>query len=101
MAIEALRLVKEWGTARIQAHCASLWAPVLDALGGARATRSRTPAWRGHHLVGVRPPAGADTSALAARLAAADVHVSWRGASIRVSPHLYNTPEDMQALVPR
>jgi selenocysteine lyase/cysteine desulfurase len=46
----------------------------------------------------VRPPASADSSVLAARLAAANVHVSWRGTSIRVSPHLYNTPDDMQAL---
>lgn len=34
-----------------------------------------------------------------ARLAAARVHVSLRGASIRVSPHLYNTVDDMQALL--
>ena len=97
MTIEALRVVKGWGTERIQAHCASLWAPVLEPLGEAGYT-IEDEAWRGHHLVGVRPPAGADVSALAARLAAANVHVSWRGTSMRVSPHLYNTPEDMQAL---
>ncbi|AMY11239.1 putative cysteine desulfurase [Luteitalea pratensis] len=97
MTIEALRLVKGWGTARIQAHCASLWGPVLEGLVEA-GYAIEDAAWRGRHLVGVRPPASADSSVLAARLAAANVHVSWRGTSIRVSPHLYNTPEDMQAL---
>ena len=75
-----------------------LWAPVLDGLTGSAGYAIEDAAWRGHHLVGVRPPVGADMRDMAARLAAADVHVSWRGASIRVSPHLYNTPEDMQAL---
>ena len=97
MTIEALRVVKEWGTARIQAHCESLWAPVLGPLGEA-GYAIEDAAWRGHHVVGVRPPAGADTAALAARLTAARVQVSWRGTSMRVSPHLYNTPEDMAAL---
>ena len=68
MAIEALRLVKSWGTARIQAHCA-----VVVGAGAGRAWEAgyaiEDAAWRGHHLVGLRPPAGADTSALAARLA--------------------------------
>jgi len=60
--------------------------------------RIEDPAWRGAHLVGVRPPAGADLGDIATRLAAARVHVSMRGTSIRVSPHLYNTAEDMQAI---
>ena len=98
MAIEALRLVREWGTSRIQAHTASLWAPVLEPLRAA-GYRIEDPAWRGAHLVGVRPPAGADLGDIATRLAAARVHVSMRGTSIRVSPHLYNTAEDMQALL--
>nr|WP_247717886.1 aminotransferase class V-fold PLP-dependent enzyme [Qipengyuania proteolytica] len=33
------------------------------------------------------------------RLAARQVHVSLRGASLRVTPHLYNTPEDSDALL--
>jgi selenocysteine lyase/cysteine desulfurase len=97
MAIEALRLVKAWGTDRIQSHAASLWAPVLEPLRNA-GYAIEDASWRGAHLVGVRPPDGTDMRALAERLAAARVHVSLRGASIRVSPHLYNTPEDMQAL---
>jgi selenocysteine lyase/cysteine desulfurase len=98
MAIEALRLVQEWGTARIQAHAAALWAPALARLSEA-GYAVEDPAWRGAHLVGVRPPEGTDLTAVMQRLASARVHVSLRGTAIRVSPHLYNTPRDMQALV--
>jgi len=97
MASEALRLVTAWGTERIQAHASSLWAPVLEPLTEA-GYAIEDAAWRGAHLVGLRPPEGIDLLDVASRLAAARVHVSMRGVSIRVSPHLYNTPEDMQAL---
>jgi len=36
---------------------------------------------------------------LPARLAAANIFVSVRGNSIRVSPHLYNTAEDVDRLL--
>ena len=35
---------------------------------------------------------------LAGRLAAANVFVSVRGSSIRVGPHLHNTPEDLDRM---
>lgn len=98
MAAEALRLVREWGVARIQAHTADLWAPVLQPLQHA-GYAVEDAAWRGAHLVGVRPPPGADVGRLGRQLAEARVVVSLRGASIRVSPHLYNTREDMAALL--
>ena len=63
MTIEALRLVKSWGTARIQAHCAACcgrqcWTRLREAGYAIEAPRGVA-----HHLVGLRPPAGADTSA--------------------------------------
>ena len=33
---------------------------------------------------------------LGARLAAENIHVSVRGASVRVTPHLYNNDEDIE-----
>ncbi len=98
MAIEALRLVEEWGASRIQAHTAALWAPALAQLREA-GYAMEDEAWRGSHLVGLRPPASTDMSTVASRLAEARIHVSLRGSSIRVSPHLNNTAADMDALV--
>jgi selenocysteine lyase/cysteine desulfurase len=49
---------------------------------------------RARHLIGLMlgPDAPAD---LATRLMRHDVFVSVRGSSVRVSPHLYNTEEDV------
>ena len=98
MASEALRLVASWGPEAIQAHGASLWAPVLGPLRQA-GYAIEDDAWRGQHLVGLRVPPERDMASLARRLTEHAVHVSLRGDAIRVSPHLYNTPDDMQALL--
>lgn len=98
MAIEALRLVRAWTPDRIQAHAAQLWAPIVPQLQAAGYT-AEDEAWRGQHVVGVRPPPGTDMATIAARLAERRVMVSLRGAAVRVSPHLYNTAADMQALL--
>ena len=98
MAIEALRLVRHWGTTAIQAHAAALWAPVLEVL-RAYGYAIEDASGRGHHLVGLRAPDGADLDAIGRRLADRRVMVSLRGDAVRVSPHLYNTPDDMRALV--
>jgi selenocysteine lyase/cysteine desulfurase len=53
---------------------------------------------RESHLMGVRLPRGTP-GGLADALAAADVHVSIRGDSVRISPHVYNTVEDVDRLL--
>ncbi len=94
----ALREKLEWGTDNIQAYCQQLWEePVkqLSALGVSFEPESE----RAHHLVGIRLPAGTDVIKVQDALAARQVIVAGRGQGIRVSPHLYNTDEDMNALV--
>jgi selenocysteine lyase/cysteine desulfurase len=48
-------------------------------------------------MLGVRLPAAA-APGVAAALAAADVHASVRGTSLRLSPHLWTTEEDVARL---
>lgn len=94
----ALREKLEWTTERIQAHCQSLWqtsTPALEELG----VLFEPEAERAHHLMGLRLPAGIDVMKVQQELAARKVIVAARGQGIRVSPHLYNTEEDMAALV--
>jgi selenocysteine lyase/cysteine desulfurase len=45
------------------------------------------------------PDDGPEPAALAAALAAAQVHVSIRGTAVRVSAHAFNTPEDVDRLI--
>jgi len=48
--------------------------------------------------VGLRLPPGAELPRIVAGLRARNLLVSQRRTSLRVSPHVYNSPEDMDAL---
>lgn len=91
------------------AQLASWTVPVVSATIGALTDRVATgaaalgyvsapPALRAPHMLGLRAVSGVPPG-LAARLAAERVHVSVRGDSIRVSPHVYNTTEDVDRLL--
>ena len=96
MVIAALELITEWGVDFIAAalrHRTSDLAARAEAAGFEVAADSH----RSPHLVGLRSAEGLDPS-LAPSLAADSVIVSVRGDSIRVSPHLYNTDDDVDRL---
>jgi selenocysteine lyase/cysteine desulfurase len=97
MAIAALEQILAWGVSSIAATLGELTAAIAS---GAASLGYRTapPDLRGPHMLGLRNPSGVPAS-LAARLADQQIHVSIRGDSIRVSPHLYNTPDDVARLL--
>ncbi len=95
---ESLRQILAWGVAEIQAYCAHLGETLLDALGEGAPFTLNPPEERGAHLFGVRVPDPAAIPSVLEQLAARKVYVSQRGSSVRVSPNVYNTPEDMAAL---
>ena len=75
------------------------------ALGGAIADRVRalglqtsSDSLRAGHFLGVRFPGGVPEDLLSV-LARNRVHVSVRGDSMRVTPHLYNDDDDVERLV--
>ncbi|MEX2572029.1 MAG: aminotransferase class V-fold PLP-dependent enzyme [Gemmatimonadota bacterium] len=93
----ALELVTEWGAERIQQYCGDLLPPfVADVRELGFGIEDAD--WRGSHLFGLRPPATFDRTRLQEALTRRRVSVSVRGDSIRISPHLYSTREDMSAL---
>ena len=96
MANEALRRILAWGVDNIADTLSGLTARIEDE---ARELGMKTvPAERrAGHMIGLTldPEAPKD---LAARLAQENVFVSMRGRNLRVSPHLYNTEEDVQRL---
>ena len=96
VAIAALEQILAWEVERIAATVAPLTARVerrAAELGLAALPAAR----RAAHLVGVDLPASAPPD-LTSRLAARGVHVSVRGRSLRVSPHVYNRPADVDRL---
>ncbi|MBI4408313.1 MAG: aminotransferase class V-fold PLP-dependent enzyme [Gemmatimonadetes bacterium] len=98
MLIAALEQVLEWAPARIQEYCRALSAELLEE---ARALgyRVEEEAWRGAHLFGVRTPPGLDLERLQRLLAEQNVIASLRGSALRVSPHVYNDRQDIEALL--
>ncbi|MEM1358235.1 MAG: aminotransferase class V-fold PLP-dependent enzyme [Bacteroidota bacterium] len=96
MQIAGLEQVNEWGQDNIQAYCAHLWdaiTPDLESLG------VRIPAVRAQHLVGLRLPERIKPERLTEELAKRSLTVSYRGDALRVSPNVYNTPEEMMQLL--
>jgi selenocysteine lyase/cysteine desulfurase len=97
MAIAALEQIVEWQVPRVAATLAARTAGIarrardlgLDPLPDDR---------RGPHLLGVRLPEPLGARALPA-LAEASCFATLRGASLRISPHLHTTDEDVERLV--
>lgn len=96
MQIEALRQVNLWGQAAIQEYCAGLWTVIEDELADLQIS---LPAERAHHLVGLRLPETMNREKLVESINQRGLTVSYRGDALRVSPHVYNTPEEMAELV--
>jgi selenocysteine lyase/cysteine desulfurase len=98
MLLESLRQILAWGVDAIQGYCAGLGRALEQALGEQHGFALNPAAERGAHLFGVRVPHPELIPAILAQLAARKVFVSQRGTSVRVSPHVYNTAQDMEAL---
>ncbi len=91
----ALEQIMEWGPERIQDYCRRLAAPWLERLRAA-GVEVNPGVW---HLFGLRLPEGVDPASLKEELEDHRISVSVRGASVRVSLHVYNTADDMRRLV--
>jgi selenocysteine lyase/cysteine desulfurase len=96
-AVAGIELMREIGVGRTAAHVRALNDLLLDGLDelGARVVTPRDPARRGP-LVAVESK---DVNALVGALAARRIVTSSRDANLRVSPHCYNTAEDILALL--
>jgi selenocysteine lyase/cysteine desulfurase len=93
----ALRLVLDWSVESIQRYCQKLTRSLIEDLRTEGWTIESEP-WRAHHLFGIRVPETVDVNAVQAELIERNVAVSVRGNAVRISPNIYNTPEDIQAL---
>ena len=96
MAIAALQQVLSWGVVRIEQALAALTERLAHL---AREDRYDVlpETERCAHMIGIRHPAGIPAD-LPRLLKEANVFVSVRGDSIRVSPHLYNDMNDAERL---
>lgn len=97
MAITALRQILAWGVDNIAETLAELTGQIEKNLAGSRF--KAVPANRRmRHMIGLRvaEEAGAESlGELGDRLAAQKIFVSVRGQNLRISPYLYNTPQEI------
>ena len=94
----ALMQVLKWAPVTVTDHTQLLTdqtVPKLEAIG---CLVDKTP-WRTGHLFGIHLPPHAKPSRIATELKRSNLSVSLRGDTIRVAPYLYNTAQDMDALV--
>jgi len=97
MMIAALDLILEWQPSRILGYIDALVRELRDELRGL-GWPIEDDAWTAGHVLGVGLPAGSDLASLHERLVGARVYASLRGQALRVSPHVYNDPDDIAAL---
>ncbi len=93
-AIAALRQILDWGVDNIHATL-SVRNEAIAARARGMGLESVAQGLRAGHYLGLRFEGGVPDG-LGARLAAENIHVSVRGASVRVTPHLYNNDEDIE-----
>jgi len=98
MLVAALEQILDWGVEEIAAYVRRLRddlfaSPRLAALGIDVGESGSA------HLFGLRLPPDRAPERVRAGLAASGVHVSVRGPVVRVSPHVYNDAEDLEALL--
>lgn len=93
MAAEALRQLLDWGVGNVAETIGGV-TDLIEREAGERGIVATPKERRARHMIGLQIGPGAPAD-LASRLMQHDVFVSVRGASVRVSPHLYNTPEDV------
>lgn len=94
----ALDQIAAWGVTNVQQYCRQLTMPLTDFL-IKNGFGIETAPYRAGHLFGFSLPDGLDRSYLLATLQQHNIFVSLRSGSIRVSPHVYNTEEDIQTLI--
>jgi selenocysteine lyase/cysteine desulfurase len=94
--VAALRQLLDWEVPRIAATLGQVTGRIqraVEAIGLSLTTSDRVP-----HMLGIALPAPA-RAAVAGALAEAGVFAGVRGSSLRVSPHLWTTDQDVERLV--
>lgn len=97
MLTESIRQILEWGVENVASYCAALVEEVRSALEESEFAVA-PPGEHAAHMFGIHLPDVNRAPRILEELRRREIHVSLRGNSIRVSPHLYNNSDDMAAL---
>lgn len=95
MMAEALKQVNSWTPEAIQSYCKNLCYETIREL-QENGFRIEDEKWRGHHMFGVRLPNHISMEKLNDKFSEYNIHVSVRGSSVRVAPHVYNDDKNVE-----
>jgi selenocysteine lyase/cysteine desulfurase len=98
VSVAALEQLLDWGVAAIAATLGAMTAEIAARAKAELGLTSAPAHLRAGHFLGLRVPAGMPPG-LPERLAREQIHVSLRGDSLRVTPHLYNRRADVERLL--
>lgn len=98
MAIAALEQILQWQVPCIATTLAARTGDIARQVSGLGLDITAPDAQRGPHMLGIHLPDSARARAPAA-LAEANCFAAMRGTSLRVSPHLHTTDEDVERLL--
>ncbi len=94
----SLGQVLEWSADAVQAYCSALMSPLEDYLAASKTYLSAGPGQHAAHILGIGGRSEMLDSAID-EMTRRNIIVSRRGSVIRVSPNVYNTPGDIDALI--
>lgn len=98
MMLAAVKQVTQWGQENIQRYCEKITEEGIARL-RERGCWIEDGSSRGHHLFGIRFPKDLKLDRIRERILQRRISVSFRGDSMRVSPHVYNSAGDIEKLV--
>ncbi len=99
----ALSTLMEFGLIDVESHILALTGLLIERLTAVAGIRLSTPAEpkRRAGIVTFDPPPGIDPESILATLGKRGITVAVREGKIRISPHFYNSPEEMELTVQR
>jgi len=97
MALAALEQINSWGVDNISASLAAYTTEICKRASELPNVSVLDAKERSPHFCGIRYDHGIDEK-LIERLQSENIHISVRGSSLRISPHLYNDQNDLDRL---
>ncbi|MCE3295502.1 MAG: aminotransferase class [Crocinitomicaceae bacterium] len=98
MLIDSIGQLLEWQSREIQAYCKKILSPLRDFM-AENGIHLEAERFQAQHLVGFQMNERLNAQELIPALKANNIILSVRGNSLRVSPHLYNTEQDIEKLI--
>lgn len=95
---KALEQLLNWGVENITNYCENLSKPLINFIEKSNYTIEEKE-YRSQHLFGISLPESINLDLLMNEFSENNIYVSVRGKSIRVSIHLFNTSDDIEAIL--